>query len=52
MVETTKNRKEGEVMCTYQRLINRLYKKGIFSNKHLFDNEASSKYKEAKMKTE
>ena len=47
MVEPTKNKTEGEMMHTYQRLIEKFQTKPIFPKKHVLDNIASAKYKEA-----
>ena len=42
-----KNRTAGEIVKTYQILIDRLATSGIHPKKHILDNEISEEYKQA-----
>ena len=46
LVAPLKNRTEGELIKTYQTLIDRLNKCGIHPTNHILDNEASAKFKD------
>ena len=45
LVEAMRNRTEGEMIKTYQKLIDRLKACGIHPKLHILDNEASKEYK-------
>jgi hypothetical protein len=45
LVEPLRNRTEGELMKTYQKLVDRLKSYGIIPKHHILDNEASEDFK-------
>jgi hypothetical protein len=47
LVEAMKNRTSGEMICTYQVLVDQLGSVGIAPKEHILDNECSNDYKEA-----
>ena len=47
MSEAMKDRKEGEIIKAYQKLIRRLHKAKIYPTKHILDNKCSEEYKQA-----
>ena len=47
LVEPMRNRTAGEMTKTYQKLIDRLNKCGIYPKMHILDNESSNELEEA-----
>jgi hypothetical protein len=47
LVKPMKNRTSGEMICTYQTLVERLRVAGIAPKEHILDNECSADFKAA-----
>ena len=47
LVETMKNRKSGEMVRAYQKLVDRLRAYRVVPKYHVLDNECSAEFKEA-----
>ena len=46
LAEPMRNRTSGEMINTYQALVNRLHRSGVKPKRHILDNEASKEFKE------
>ena len=47
LVEAMKNRKSGEIIRAYQKLVDRLKAYGVVPKHYVLDNECSKEFKEA-----